>query len=116
MYKLKNVTAILLGVFGLLVIFPSCHPNNTTTQLGDWQTRSEFNGVARSEAVSFTIGDSAFLATGYDGTNRLGDLWKYDPALNSWTQKADLPGTPRSAAVAFALNNKGYIGTGYDGA
>jgi len=117
MHKLKNVTALILGVLALLVMLPSCHnSDNATTVIGDWQVRSEFDGVARSEAVSFTIGDSAFLATGYDGINRLGDLWKYDPALNSWTQKANLPGAPRSSAVGFALNNKGYIGTGYDGA
>jgi N-acetylneuraminic acid mutarotase len=116
MYRLKNVTAIVIGIFGLIIIMPSCKNSDTTTILGDWQVRSEFNGVARSEAVSFTVGDSAYLATGYDGTNRLADVWKYDPALNSWTQKADLPGTPRSSAVGFALNNKGYISTGYDGA
>jgi N-acetylneuraminic acid mutarotase len=101
----------------LLIITPSCknNDNNTTTVIGDWQNRSELDGISRSEAVSFVIGDSAYLATGYDGTNRLHDLWQYDPALDSWRQKADLPGTPRSSAVGFTINNKGYVGTGYDG-
>lgn len=117
MYKIKNVTAVIVTVLGLLVIFPSCKnkDSNSTTVVGDWQNRSELDGVARSEAVSFVIGDSAYLATGYDGTNRLGDLWQYNPALNSWRQKADMPGAPRSSAVGFTVNNKGYVGTGYDG-
>jgi hypothetical protein len=116
MYKIKNVTAIVISILGLLIIFPSCKKSNTTTTVvGDWQVRSELDGVARSEAASFVIGDSAYMATGFDGTHRLGDLWQYNPALNSWRQKADLPGSPRSSAVAFTINNKGYVGTGYDG-
>lgn len=119
MYKTNSVTAIfLVAVSGLLTVFPSCKNDNknTATVIGDWQNRSELDGVARSEAVSFVIGDSAYMATGYDGTNRLNDLWQYNPSLNSWRQKADFPGTPRSSAVAFTINDKGYVGTGYDGA
>lgn len=117
MYNTKNVTAIIVTVLTLFIITPSCKNNdtNTTTVVGDWQNRSELDGISRSEAVSFVIGDSAYLATGFDGTNRLADLWQYDPALNSWRQKADLPGTARSSAVGFTINNKGYVGTGYDG-
>src|SRR6185312_5131911 len=117
MYKIKNVTAIVISILAAGIIFPSCKSSSSsTTTMGDWQNRSEMDGVARSEAVSFLIGDSAYIATGYDGTYRLADVWQYDPALNSWRQKADLPGTPRSCAVAFTLNGKGYVGTGYDGA
>lgn len=116
MYKIKNVTAIVISILAMWIIFPSCKSSSTSTTLGDWQNRSEMDGVARSEAVSFVIGDSAYIATGYDGTYRLADVWQYNPALNSWRQKADLPGTPRSSAVAFTLNDKGYVGTGYDGA
>ena len=116
MYKIKNVTAVVISILAAGLIFPSCKSSSTSTTMGDWQTRSEMDGVARSEAVSFVIGDSAYIATGYDGTYRLADLWQYNPALDSWRQKADFPGTPRSSAVAFTLNDKGYVGTGYDGA
>ena len=112
MYKIKNVTAVVISILAVWAIFPSCHSSSSSTTMGDWQTRSEMDGVARSEAVSFVIGDSAYIATGYDGTYRLADLWQYNPALDSWRQKADLPGTPRSSAVAFPLNGKGYVGTG----
>ena len=119
MYKLKNVLFGAMSFVGLAmaltVVISSCHKSSPATVLGDWKIRSEFDGVARSEAVSFVIGDSAYIGTGFDGTNRLNDTWKYDPVLNFWIQKADFPGVPRQSAVAFTLNNKGYVGTGYDG-
>ena len=90
--------------------------SSTTTTVGNWVRRSDFDGVARSEAVSFVVGDSAYVATGYDGDVRLRDLWKYDVTNNYWIQKADLPGDARSSAVGFATTTKGYVGTGFNGA
>jgi N-acetylneuraminic acid mutarotase len=114
-----NQALLLLSVisFGIL---SSCSKSstNTTSTLGNWVTKSEFDGVARSEAVSFVVGDTAYIATGYDGNVRLADLWQYTAQANNlgyWTQKADFPGTPRSSAVAFAVNGKAYVGTGFDG-
>lgn len=119
MYKLKNVLLGAMSFVGLSMVLSmalsSCHKSSPATILGNWKIRSEFDGVARSEAVSFVIGDSAYIGTGFDGTNRLKDMWQYDPSLNFWIQKADFPGAPRQSAVAFTLNNKGYVGTGYDG-
>jgi len=120
MYKLKNVLLTAMSFAGLSIalspVLSSCSKSSSsTTIVGNWVRESEFEGVARSEAVSFVIGDTAYIGTGFDGTNRLGDIWSYDPTQNSWRQKADFPGTARSSAVAFSLNNKGYVGTGYDG-
>jgi N-acetylneuraminic acid mutarotase len=121
MYKFKKVLLASMAFAGIALTFSlvlsSCSKKSagTTTLLGNWKIRSEFEGVARSEAVSFVIGDSAYIGTGFDGTNRLSDIWQYDPNLNSWRQKADFPGVARSSAVAFTVNNKGYVGTGYDG-
>jgi N-acetylneuraminic acid mutarotase len=65
----------------------------------------------------FTIGDNAFLGTGWDGLNkRYGDFWEYDAVNDIWTQAGSLPqGAERSSAVAFSAAGKGYVGTGYDG-
>lgn len=121
MNKFKNVLLATMSIACMSMSFSfvlsSCgkKSDGATTLLGNWKIRSEFEGVARSEAVSFVIGDSAYIGTGFDGTNRLKDIWQYDPTLNSWRQKADFPGGARSSAVAFSVNNKGYIGTGYDG-
>ena len=116
MYKTKRIS--LLSILGFSLLIGSCTKTTTSTTdtSGNWIKRSDFEGVTRSEAVSFVIGDTAYIGTGYDGTNRLTDLWSYDPVQDSWgQQKADMPGTGRSSAVAFAAAGKGYIATGYDG-
>lgn len=106
----------LLLLFFLAGINTACldDSDNEESQ-GNWTKVSDFEGVTRSGAVSFTIGDKAFVATGYTGSSYLNDLWQYDPELDFWLRKADLPGPGRSAAVAFSVGGKGYIGTGYDG-
>ncbi len=118
MKKLTGKQA-LLAILLLPTIFSlnSCSKSSSTdtTITGDWSRASDFEGVARTEAVSFTIGDLAYVGSGFDGTNRLTDYWSLDPATGTWTQKADLPGSARSAATAFAANGKGYVGTGYNG-
>ncbi|UYQ93856.1 hypothetical protein MKQ68_01945 [Chitinophaga horti] len=93
----------------------SCKSSDDTEEVGNWISRSSLEGVARGEAVSFVIGDKAYIGTGYDGTNRLKDFWYYNQTTNSWTQVADLPGAARNSAVAFAVGTKGIVTTGYDG-
>ena len=110
-------------VYSLLVVsmgtgLTSCSKDSSSSDedvIGNWITGSDFDGNARSEAVSFTIGSKTYLTTGTTSTDRFNDLWEYDNNLKYWTQKADLPGGARSSAVGFAINNKGYVGTGYDG-
>ena len=103
-------------------IFFSCKKSaSTVDQLpGNWVSRSDFDGVARSEGISFVIGDTAYIGTGYDGTNRLNDFWKYNISANHtdngfWLQVASLPSDPRNSAVGFSTSTKGYIATGYNG-
>ncbi len=71
--------------------------------------------AARSHAVSFVIGDTAYIGTGDGGSATLTDFWKYVPATKEWTQIADFPGFRRQQAVAFVLEGKGYVGTGRSG-
>ena len=115
MYNLKRIT--LLGISGISLLIGSCTKTSSTSTdtSGNWVKRSDFEGVTRSEAVSFVIGDTAYIGTGYDGTNRLGDLWSYDQVNNFWRQEAHMPGTGRSSAIAFSAAGNGYIATGYDG-
>lgn len=111
-----QMTSRFTGILSLAILAASCTKTSTEEDVtGNWQRRSDFEGVTRSEGVSFTINDKAYVATGYDGTTRLKDCWQYDPVQNFWVQKADLPGVARNSAVGFAVNNKGYVGTGYDG-
>jgi N-acetylneuraminic acid mutarotase len=111
---MKTIKPLLFA--SLLFIVVSCSKSTSSTNTGNWVNQSEFNGVVRSEAVSFVLNDTAYVGTGYDGTNRLNDVWSFNPAgIGFWTQRAQFPGTARSSAVAFATAGKGYITTGYDG-
>jgi N-acetylneuraminic acid mutarotase len=112
---MKRIYFQLFSLFVLCALF-SCHKNSIPyTQSGNWVTESQLNGPARSEAVSFVIGNFAYLGTGYDGLNtRYNDFWRYDPSNNIWSQVSSMPdGTERSSAFAMSINNKGYVGTGY---
>jgi N-acetylneuraminic acid mutarotase len=106
-YQLFTVTLIMCSSCGKI--------NESTSTDGDWSRASDFEGAARTEAVSFIIGDTVFVGGGYDGTDRRRDYWALDPTTGTWTQKADMPGVMRNSAAAFALNGRGYVGTGYDG-
>ena len=87
----------------------------TSNAVGNvWVQKNNFAGVARSEAVTFSIGDKTYITTGTGANGRLKDLWEYDPTTDTWSQKANFGGTARQNAVGFSINNFGYVGTGLD--
>ena len=98
--------------------FISCGPkHNLSIQTGNWSNEYELDGPARSEAVSFIIGNEVYIGTGWNGLNtRFADFWKFNTASNAWVQIESMPGVPRSSAVAFSIGQKAYVGTGFDGA
>jgi len=113
----KNAAIVALGLF--TVLGASCKKDSTTTTdtVGDWTRSSDFEGVARTEAVGFVLDGKAYIGTGYKQDDiRLSDFWAYDQATGTWLQKADMPGASRNSAVAFTVGSKAYVGTGYDGA
>lgn len=85
--------------------------NNVWTQMAD------YGGEARTQAVVFEIGDTAYVGTGKgsDLSTLYNDFWKYDPGNNAWTEIASFPGTPRVDAIGSDMTGKGYVGLGYDG-
>jgi N-acetylneuraminic acid mutarotase len=117
----KSWTHIYWKVFVFSILFlllSGCGKDNSDEDdelIGNWIELSDFEGVPRSDAVAFSIGNKGYVGTGYDGSDRLNDFWEYDPQLNNWTRKAEFPGAPRNGAVGFGTDTKGYIGTGYDG-
>ena len=117
MQKNKNYLQAALILFLFTAVLSSCSKTSSsdTDVTGNWKRSSEFEGVGRTEAVTFTIGDKVYVGGGYDGTNRLQDFWEFNQSTGTWIRKADFPGTARNSAVAFAINGKGYVGTGYDG-
>ena len=130
---------IVLAVLSVLV---SCTEDDEYTR-GQWIRRSDFDGVARCGASSFTMDGKGYLCCGYRGSNRdllkdcwaydiengkgyvttgaikdepdyLADTWEYDPASDTWTQKDDFAGGMRCGAIGFAVGGYGYVGTGFD--
>jgi N-acetylneuraminic acid mutarotase len=101
--------------FILAISLFSCSSDSASTDLvGNWIRRSEFEGVGRTEAVTFSIGTKTYVGGGFDGTDRLQDFWSLDENSGTWLRITDFPGTARHSAVAFSVNGKGYVGTGYD--
>ena len=46
-----------------------------------WQKRKDFPGTERLSAVAFSIGEKAYLGTGFNGTF-FNDFWEYTPLLD----------------------------------
>ncbi|MCB8963635.1 MAG: galactose oxidase [Bacteroidales bacterium] len=95
----------------------SCKDDDEADLVGNWVDRYNFEGVARSGAVTFTIGDKAYVVSGYDGVERkwLNDCWEFDAEKNQWTSMDAFPAIGRTGACAFAVNEKGYVIGGNDG-
>ena len=113
---IKNVI-ISLFILSIALINVGCDDDDDDDEerIGNWVELSDFEGKPRTDAVSFTIGEKAYVGTGYDGDERLNDFWEYDHNYDQWTRKDDFPGIARNGAVGFGTDSKGYIGSGYDG-
>ncbi|WP_430810084.1 MULTISPECIES: Kelch repeat-containing protein [unclassified Carboxylicivirga] len=116
MNNTKHLSLAQFFFISLMVI--SCSSSDDEVDLlGNWVEMGSFEGVPRTDAVAFVIGNYAYVGTGYDGVEdeRLNDFWRYDAERDFWTQVASFPGAARNGAVAFCAGGKGYVCTGYDG-
>lgn len=78
-----------------------------------WTSVANILGGPRSGASAFTIGNKAYVGTGFTpSAGYTKDLLEFNPATNTWTQKATFPGVGRYYGTGFGICNKGYIGTG----
>ena len=79
-----------------------------------WTQKANYPGKAKDGgAFAFTIGNIAYLGTGFDSTYKCySDFWKYNPQTDTWIQKDSFGGGIRNAAVAFSIGNRGYAGGG----
>ncbi|MBL7982016.1 MAG: T9SS type A sorting domain-containing protein [Flavobacteriales bacterium] len=68
-----------------------------------------FPGGPRFGAISFVIGDKAYIGGGLSapGWNSTNTFWEYSPATG-WLQRASLPAAI-GGGVAFALDGAGYV-------
>lgn len=116
---MKHLKQLSIVALSLVLIISACTPTEVnpteTTLKGNWIKKSDFDGNGRQGAVSFVIGDTAYIGTGYDGDRRYSDFWRYDATTDSWRQRAAFPGVSRNSGVGYAVGTKGYIATGFDG-
>lgn len=113
---MRNARHFCWILAGLLA---ACSKNDSSDDEnnGNWKLMPEMSGKPRSEAVAFTIGDTAYIGTGFgDQDKYLRDFWKFNPEYG-WGQVAELPAAAagRSNATAFVANGIAYVGTGFDG-
>jgi N-acetylneuraminic acid mutarotase len=72
---------------------------------------------ARATAVSFVIGDNAYIALGRTAGHRSAgytDIWEYNINTKTATAKADFPGTGRVGPISEVVDGKAYIGLGFN--
>jgi N-acetylneuraminic acid mutarotase len=115
---MRKVTSYLFLTGSALFLLYACTKTGSSSSIeGNWINRFDFDGVGRTNGVSFVIGDIAYVTTGYGGSgnvgtnsDRLTDTWKYTVDNNSWTKLASLPDSAaRSNATGFATSTKGYV-------
>ncbi len=114
----STLNAILISSL-FVFAFTSCEDDDEDL-MGNWIKLGSFEGLPRTGAVSFVIGDYGYVGMGYnkdldEDERQRNDFWKYDAANDYWTQVADYDGNARYFAVAFVANEKAYVTTGYDG-
>ena len=104
-------------IYIFLVVIAALSPsvNSSAQAPNTWTQKATVGGIARQNAVGFSIGTKGYIGTGVDiNNNYYNDFWEYDPSTNAWTQKANFGGTSRHSAVGFSIGDKGYIGSGQD--
>jgi N-acetylneuraminic acid mutarotase len=70
-----------------------------------WIRKADFPDVPPTGAVSFTIGDNAYVISA-------GATWQYNKPTDTWSRKATTPFAARQYAVGMAMNGMGYMGLG----
>lgn len=72
--------------------------------------------VPRASAVSFVVGDYAYVFGGRDVKGHyLNDLWRYDMANDTWDSMGETPLQSRVNATACVHNGTVYLGLGFNG-
>lgn len=111
---------VLLFLFSSLFILSSCTKNGDDDDddlVGNWVRSEDFRGDPRSEAVSFVLGNKAYVGTGLFATNGQysTEFYRLDLDLGYWEKIPDFPGEMRRGAVAFTANGKAYVACGFNG-
>ena len=117
-FSMEKNNWLLLALLAAALPVGGCSDDDDEDELvGNWVKVSDFDGVARCSAVTFTVDDKVYVAAGgYGGYKyKLNDLWAFNEDSGTWTQMASMEGEARTYAVGFSTDRYGYVGLGYDG-
>lgn len=74
------------------------------------------NAEGRNHPITFSIGDTGYVVTGYSVVNQQGiymnDFYKFDGKTKTWTKGTDFPGRARGFGYGVSHKGKAYIGFG----
>ncbi len=70
------------------------------------------SGLGRDVAMSFVVGNYAYVVGGQGSIAYFSDTWKYDAFNDVWTQVQNFGGGGRRSAAGFAIGAKGYVACG----
>lgn len=102
----------------MLALLNGCDDETSNDDnLGNWVRSSDYEGDRRANAVVFTIGEYAYVGTGYNGStgDYFTDFYSYNYRQRYWTEIDPLPAQGRTDGVSFVVGSVGYVGLGYDG-
>ena len=74
----------------------SCGDDDDDDLIGKWYRVSDFDGLARSDASSFSIGNKGYLVCGYDGKTVCQTCGEYDIIAIPGHKKANFLGQPET--------------------
>ena len=82
----------------------------------NWIQLNDFPSEARVAGTQFSYNGKGYIMSG-DGDDHgpldSGELWQYDPLLDSWTQLTSHPGGARWAPGSFVIGCNVYLTSGY---
>ena len=126
------MTSPFLRAIGLEEECSPSHVRQTSFSLGamsgsaiiQWKyvvSKSGTESVPRQRSLhtGVVVGDALYIFGGYDGTNRLNDLHRFDFTTCMWTQLVASNGlapSPRDRVAAASYRDALYVFGGYDGA
>ncbi|MBV5342202.1 hypothetical protein JZU68_00810, partial [bacterium] len=78
------------------------------TNQDKWEQMADFQGDARTAAVSCSNGNRFFFGLGANKN----DWWEYYPETDKWKELKRIPGKGRTNSVAFSVDNRFFVATG----
>jgi N-acetylneuraminic acid mutarotase len=106
------LTFMMIGIS----LIQSCdESDDSSDEIGNWVRVAPLEGSPRSGAVTFSIGEEAYVGLGYGNDSQyFNNFYSYNTSTGTWRRIKDFPGIGRELAVGFSLNGKGYLGLGYN--